>query len=83
MNCLTRKRTIFTELEELVDSEEKELQLTLCCLVTPDSLRRFKNISTLRLKKCHKTWTNSEHLVRDFEVSGGIPISKEFIEQQI
>jgi len=58
-NFLTRRKTISIELVELVDSVEKVLLLTSSFQTTPSSLERFKIITTLKLKRCHKTLRTS------------------------
>jgi hypothetical protein len=51
---LTERRTTSIELVELVDLVEKVQLLTSFFQMMLNSLEKFKTITTLRLKKCHK-----------------------------
>lgn len=63
MSYHSKRKTTFIELVELVDLEEKVLQLTLFHLMTLDSSERSKIIITLKSKKCLKILRNSTLLV--------------------
>jgi len=56
---LSRRKTISIESVEPVGSAERVLQLTLSHQMMLGSLERSRIITTLKSKKCPKTWRNS------------------------
>ena len=55
MNYHSKKKITSTESVELVDLVERELPSTSFFQMMPSSSEKFKIITTLKSKKCHKT----------------------------